>query len=138
MEIIEYFLDSGFLVRSDGEKGCKITRQGFDKLPIWASLSKTFIESYWITAKAMAQEKSRSISTENLLKKISYLGKRYHRLGVIEHAGSLSRINYKNAIALINRKIMNATANPGNRDHQAFESLSHLSKRLYDFSQYGQ
>jgi glycerol-3-phosphate O-acyltransferase len=136
--IIEYFLDEGLLVQSDIDKGYKITKQGFDKLPAWAALTKTFIESYWVSAKVMGQEKNRDVTEESLLKNINYLGKRYHKLGIIEHIGAISRINFQNAITLIDNKILKISENPEENSGYKFESLSQFSKKLYDLSHYGQ
>ena len=136
--IIDYFLDAGFLEDSDGNRFYKITRLGFDKLPMWAALTKTFIESYWITAKTMGQEKFRAGTEENLLRHIVYLGKRYHKMGMIEHIGALSRLNFKNAINVINKKVLSGSAEKNDQDTDKFESLPDLTKRLYDLSHYGQ
>jgi glycerol-3-phosphate O-acyltransferase len=138
LSIIDYFMDEGLLVHSDIDKGYKITKQGFDKLPAWAALTKTFIESYWVSAKVMGQEKNRGVTEESLLKNINYLGKRYHKLGIIEHIGAISRINFQNAITLIDNKILKISENPEENSGYKFESLSQFSKKLYDLSHYGQ
>ncbi|MFC1532517.1 1-acyl-sn-glycerol-3-phosphate acyltransferase [Thermodesulfobacteriota bacterium] len=135
---IGYFLDSGFLTHPDNDRGYKITKLGFDRLPIWAALTKTFLESYWIAAKAMGQENERKAVGENLIKNISYLGKRYHKLGVVEHVGALSRINFQNAVALINKKILNNQKGSDEIGLEDFGNLSQFSKKLYELSHYGQ
>jgi len=132
--IIEYFLDEGLLIRSDMDGGYKITRQGFDRLPSWAALAKTFIEAYWISAKVMGQKNSGAMTEEMLLKNIDYLGKRYYKLGVIEHIGAISRISFQNAVSLINKNMLSSSEIP--QGYSSF-NLSEISKRLYDLSHYG-
>jgi glycerol-3-phosphate O-acyltransferase len=132
--IIEYFLGEGLLIRSNMDGGYKITRQGFDRLPSWAALAKTFIETYWISAKVIGQKKSGAMTEEMLLKNINYLGKRYYKLGVIEHIGAISRISFQNAVSLINKNMLSSSEIP--QEYSGF-NLSEISKRLYDLSHYG-
>jgi glycerol-3-phosphate O-acyltransferase len=134
--IIEYFLDEGLLIRSDKDGGYKITRQGFDKVPSWAALAKTFIEAYWISAKVMGQKKSDTMTEEMLLKNINYLGKRYYKLGVIEHIAAISRISFQNAVSLINKNILSNSENPQEYPGYWYENLSQITKRLFDLSHY--
>jgi len=136
--IVGFFLDSGFLNLVSADRGYRITKHGFEKLPIWAALTKTFIESYWITANAMAREKEGKMTGENLLKKVLYLGKRYYRMGVVEHVGALSRINFENAVSMINRNILSSHGNKDKSGQPNLEDLSHFSKKLYEISHYGQ
>jgi glycerol-3-phosphate O-acyltransferase len=136
ISIIEYFVEEGFLIASDNGSGYKITRQGYDKLPMWASLTKTFIEAYWISAKVMGQKKEGNGTTEGLLKNINYLSKRYHKMGIIEHTGAISRVTFQNAVALIQKNIIKPPEKPETKLGDEFESISKLSKRLYDFCHY--
>ncbi|MDB9822473.1 1-acyl-sn-glycerol-3-phosphate acyltransferase [Deltaproteobacteria bacterium] len=133
--IIEYFMDSGFLTLSEGGDAYKITRQGFDNLPMWSALAKTFIESYRISAKVMGQNKDKKETLESLLKNITYLAKRYHKMGIIEHIGAISRINFKNAVTLINQEVLKVSENPESNQNPDFEKLTQLTKKLYDLSQ---
>jgi len=55
--IIKYFRDSGLLLQNQENGGCSITKLGFDKLPIWAALAKTFLESYWVATKCLMKQK---------------------------------------------------------------------------------
>jgi glycerol-3-phosphate O-acyltransferase len=135
--IIEYFLDEGLLTRSDMDGGYKITRQGFDRLPSWAALVKTFIEAYWISAKVMGQKKNSAMTEEMLLKNINYLGKRYYKLGIIEHIAAISRISFQNAVSFINKNIINSSENLQKYPGCGYENLSQITKRLFDLSHYG-
>jgi glycerol-3-phosphate O-acyltransferase len=134
-DIIDYFSDRGYISQIPDDKGYKITKQGFDELPMWGSLIKTFIESYWIATMALGQNKDKIPTGENLLKHMDYLGKKYYKLGVVEHIGALSRLNFKNAVTLINKQTM--TAHPSDKKKLDHDKLSELSRRLHDLSQCG-
>ncbi|MBW2309640.1 MAG: 1-acyl-sn-glycerol-3-phosphate acyltransferase [Deltaproteobacteria bacterium] len=136
---IEYFLDSNFLSRShEVNGGYTITKLGFDKLPIWATLAKTFLESYWIAVKSMSQQKTKRVKTEEeVLKKMDYLGKRFHKLGVIDHIGALSQLNFRNAISFIDQEIRDAQKNADEDDSLILERLSQIGQRIYELSHYG-
>jgi len=134
--IIKYFRDSGLLLQTQENGGCSITKLGFDKLPIWAALAKTFLESYWVATKCLMKQKSKEVKKENLLKDMSYLGKRFHKLGIVDHVGALSKINFQNAISVINQDIRNVREMSGQEDSLALERLSELGQRLYGFINY--
>ena len=131
-----YFLDSNFLSRSEGNGGYKITKLGFNKLPIWAALAKTFLESYWISVKSISQQKNKGGKREDLLKNMNYLGKRFHKLGVIDHIGALSELNFKNAINFINKDILKVQISSEEDNSHALERLSQFGQRLYELSHY--
>ena len=136
ISLIEYFLDSTFLSQSNGDGGYKITKLGYNKLPIWAALAKTFLESYWIAAKSMSQQKNKDGKIEDLLKNMNYLGKRFHKLGVIDHIGALSELTFKNAISYINHDILNLQVDIKEDSPHDYERLPQLSQRLYRLSHY--
>jgi glycerol-3-phosphate O-acyltransferase len=136
LSTVEYFMDSGFLTYQRETAGYKITKFGFDKLPIWASLAKTFIESYWITSRAMSQTSDGKKKKTDLLKSIDYLGKRLFKLGVIEHIGALSQINFQNAMTFINKNVLNPSGNGERNQKYSSEKISQFSKKLHDLSHY--
>lgn len=136
--ITDYYHNSGLLSYSDSSEGYTITKSGFDNLPVWAALAKTFIESYWIAAVIMNQPKEKRGTGEALLKNMSYQGRRYLKMGVVEHIGAISRLNFKNATAFINRNIINGSDNAETDKHPSFENLTAFSKRLYELTHYGQ
>ena len=136
ISLTEYFLDSAFLSRSNRNGGYKITKLGFNKLPIWAALAKTFLESYWIAAKSMSQQKLIDSNTGDLLKNMNYLGKRFYKLGVIDHVGALSELNLKNAISFINSDILKLPVDSKEVNPHDFERLRQFSQRLYKLSHY--
>jgi glycerol-3-phosphate O-acyltransferase len=133
--VMAYFLDAAFINGSEDEGGYKVTKLGHDKLPIWAALAKTFIESYWIAVKSMSGRQGKVGKREDLLKEMNYLGRRFHKLGVVEHIGALSELNYKNAVIFINEDIIKASNH--SEDPSALnEQLSQLGRRLYELSHY--
>jgi len=134
--LVEYFLDSSFLSRAEGNGGYTIAKLGFDNLPIWAALAKTFLESYWIAARSISQQKTKGGKRGDLLKNMNYLGRRFHKLGLIEHIGALSQLNFKNAISFINEDILNFQENSKEDRSQALERLSQLGQRLYELCHY--
>ncbi|MFB0521626.1 MAG: 1-acyl-sn-glycerol-3-phosphate acyltransferase [Desulfatiglandales bacterium] len=134
--LIGYFLDSAFLSRSEENGGYKITKLGFDNLPIWAALAKTFLESYWIAIKSISQQKDKWDKRENLLKNMNYLGRRFHKLGIIDHIGALSQLNFTNALSFINEDVLNLQEISEKDRSRALERLSQLGQRVYELSHY--
>ena len=128
-------MDTAYITGSEDGEGYKVTKLGHNKLPIWAALAKTFIESYWIAAKTMSGRKEKGGKREDLLKEMNYLGKQFHKLGVVEHIGALSELNYKNAVNFINEDILKAS-NQSEEQSTLNERLSQLSQRLYELSHY--
>jgi glycerol-3-phosphate O-acyltransferase len=133
--VLDYFLQASFVSASQEEDAFKITRMGFDRLPAWASLTKTFLESYWIATKAMGQQKNLALKDEALLKKMTYLGRRFHKLGVVDHIGALSKLNFTNAVAVIQRDFLRRRPQ---KEQEPLEVLSQLSQRIYELSRHGQ
>ncbi len=135
--IIGYFHESGFIEDMSETGGFRITRSGFDKLPSWAALAKTFIESYWITANVIMQTKDEKISGDNLLKQIISMGNKYYKSGVIDHIGSISRINFQNAVTYINRNVLKVEKGRKANNARDYESLADFIKKLHALSRFG-
>jgi glycerol-3-phosphate O-acyltransferase len=133
--VMGYFLDAAFITESEDGGGYKITKLGHDKLPIWAALAKTFIESYWIAVKTMSGQKEKARKRGDLLKEMNYLGRRFHKLGGVEHIGAISELNYKNAVKFINEDILKAS-NQSEEQPNVNERLSQLGQKLYELSHY--
>ena len=66
---------------------------------------------------------------------MSYLGKRFHKLGVVDHVGALSRLNFTNALAVIKRDFLRRRSQI---EQEPLEILSQLSQRIYELSRHGQ
>ncbi len=67
---------------------------------------------------------------------MDYLGNRFHKLGIIDHVGALSRLNYKNAMTFIDENISNVSGNSEEAHSLAPERLSQLGQRLYELFNY--
>jgi glycerol-3-phosphate O-acyltransferase len=135
---INDFLTAGYLLESPEDGGFKVTRHGFDELPIWANLVKTFLESYWIAVKSLTQQKNMGLRKEDLLKKMDYLGKRYYKLGVVDHIGALSRLNFTNALSIITKEVSKAGSDSELDRSAAVERLSEMARKIYELSNHGQ
>ena len=133
---IDYFLDSAFIIQGNNNREYKLTRLGFDKLPIWGALAKTFIESYWIATRSFIQRENKSRKKGDLLKNMNYLGLRFHKMGLIDHLEAVSRISFSNAIGFINEEILRNPEGTEENTPEPRERLSELSQRLYKLSHY--
>ena len=133
--ITAYFQGESFITCGHENGGYTLTRLGFDQLPIWAALAKTFLESYWIAARSFIQQENKS-KKGDILKNMNYMGLRFHKLGLIDHMEAISRLNFKNAIQFINEDILKGRKGSEEDTLQAQERLAQLSRRLYDLSHY--
>jgi hypothetical protein len=84
----------------------------------------------------VAQLKSKREKGGDNIKKMVYLGKQFHKLGLVDHIGALSRLNYVNALGFINENIMRASRDSDEDPSAALERLSQLGQRLYELSHY--
>jgi hypothetical protein len=84
----------------------------------------------------MSQTNGEKKKKPDLLKSMDYLGKRLLKLGVIEHVGALSQINFQNAMTFINKNILHASRNREHGHLYLNENLFQFSKRLHDLSQF--
>ncbi|MCD4715765.1 MAG: 1-acyl-sn-glycerol-3-phosphate acyltransferase [Desulfobacterales bacterium] len=134
-KITVYFLEKLFITRANGNGGYTLTRLGFDQLPMWAALAKTFLESYWIAARSFIQQE-KSSKKGDILKNMNYMGLRFHKLGLIDHMEAISRLSFKNAIRFINEDILKGGEESEEDTRQARKRLGQLSHRLYELSHY--
>jgi hypothetical protein len=130
------FFNAEFLSRGPEDRGYKITRLGFEKLTIWAALTQTYLESYWIACKTVAQRRDLEAKTEELLKQMNYLGKRFYKLGIVEHIGALSRLNFTNALDFIRKDILRSRSSSQEEEAQISERLSRLAQKVYELSRF--
>jgi hypothetical protein len=72
---------------------------------------------------------------EDLLKRMNYVGKRFYKMGLIDHIGALSQLNFKNALSLVNETIILEPEN-SKEISDVSERLSQLGQKLYDLSHY--
>lgn len=134
---LAYFQETGFLMPCNAPaQNYTLTKLGYEKLPIWAGLIKTFLESYWIAVKVLNQEKEKTFNKEDLLKNMVYMGKRFYKLGIIDHIGALSRLNFENAFNLIQEELFTEDSGEAGARSQSRERLAALGQKLYELSHY--
>ncbi|MBW2614985.1 MAG: 1-acyl-sn-glycerol-3-phosphate acyltransferase [Deltaproteobacteria bacterium] len=133
--ITSYFQEKSFITLRNGNGGYTLTRLGFDQLPTWAALAKTFLESYWIATRSFIQQENKP-KKGDILKNMNYMGLRFHKLGLIDHMEAISRLNFKNAIKFIDEDILKGRERSDEDTRQARERLGQLSRRLYELSHY--
>ncbi|MBW1996898.1 MAG: 1-acyl-sn-glycerol-3-phosphate acyltransferase [Deltaproteobacteria bacterium] len=134
--ILEHFKESSYL-SEPADRCYRITRLGFDRLPIWAALAKTYLESYWIAFKSVSQHGDSKGKKAELLKHMAYLGKRFHKLGIIEHVGAVSQLTFNNALSFINTNVLKAQGTEKGGPESPEKTLSEISQKLYEFSHHG-
>jgi glycerol-3-phosphate O-acyltransferase len=134
--ILDYFFQASLLVKSEVRAGYSLTRPGLEQTMVWANLAKTFLESYWIATRGIIKHEKDGKKRSDMLKSMTYLGQRYHRLGLVDHLESISQISFKNAIRMIGEDFpLSEERSETERDH-TLENLALFSKRLHQFSQY--
>ena len=131
-----YFLDVSFVTWNSANAGFQLTRLGFDKLPIWGALAKTFLESYWIATQAFIHKEGKKQTKTDLLKNMNSLGQHFYKLGLIEHMEAISQLSFKNAIQFVNRNILQDNNKSDQGGPDSLERLSRFGKRLYELSHY--
>ena len=134
--IIQYFVNNGFITAESMNSGYRLTRLGLDKLPIWAGLAKTYLEAYWIATRAILLRERKSKGKGDILKYMTYLGHRFHKLGMIEHREAISQINFKNAVESFHKEFSQINKESEEERAQARERLSQLGQRLFELSHY--
>jgi glycerol-3-phosphate O-acyltransferase len=136
LNLIKYFIEVSFISEVSSAKGYKLTRLGYDNLPIWAALVKTFLESYWVAARSFIQRGQNSAKRTDLLRSMGYLGLRFHKLGLIDHMEALSQVNFNNALTFIYEEILNGRGKSKKDISLGMEMVSQLSQRLYKLSRF--
>jgi len=134
--ILDYFFETTLLVPSDVKAGYSLTRPGLDQTMVWANLVKTFLESYWIATRAIIKRQQDGKKRSDMLKSMTYLGQRYHRMGLIDHLEAVSQITFKNAIRMIEEDFPLPEGISEEERARTLENLVQFSKRLHPFSQY--
>ena len=135
-QVISYFLDAAFVTRRNANGGYVLTRLGYDKLPIWAALAKTFLESYWIASRSFIQRENKNKKGGDILKTMNYLGQRFHKMGLIDHVEAVSHITFKNAIPSIREIISEAQTGSEAALSGGGDGLSRVNQRLYELAHF--
>ncbi|MBN1105657.1 MAG: 1-acyl-sn-glycerol-3-phosphate acyltransferase [Deltaproteobacteria bacterium] len=136
LSMLDDFVEEGYLSGAEAEGTYRVTKLGYEKLPIWAGLAKTFVESYWIAVKSLSTKGRAGAKREDSLRHMSYLGKRLYRSGAVDHIGALSPLNFRNALAFLQKELPQSRP-PGTEGSTNREKLLQLGHRLYELSHYG-
>jgi len=134
LEAMDFFLEEGYVSRSGQGSGYRITKPGYEKLPIWAALAKTFVESYWIAVRSAGSKKAEGSNPEEGLKHAMILGRRLYKSGAVDHVGALSPLNFQNAFAVIHKQLHGRATGA---ESEAPERLAKLGQKLYAMAHYG-
>lgn len=127
-----YFLEQGFVSRSGGGSW-RITKLGYEKLAMWASLAKTFVESYWIAVRSAGVRKPDNRKAEERVRDAMVLGKRLYKSGAVDHIAALSPLNFLNAAAYIHKELHGRSSRFGDSGP---ERLTRLGHKLHEMAHY--
>ena len=133
-EALKYFEAQNYIVRNENNaKYVEVVKKGFEMLPVWAGLIKTFLESYWIAIQTVIRQ-NKMDPKGDMVQQIYQLGLRYQKLSVIEHVEALSHITFKNARTFIKEDILSEQEDFNIKEIK----LSDLAKKIYSLANYQQ
>jgi len=132
---IDYFLKQAYIVpNEEGPVGYKLTKAGFDNLPLWAGMIKTFLESYWVVTRSLMESQGGTRKKGDLLKNVWTNGVKFLRLGLIDHVEAISQASFAHAVTYMEEEILKPQ---GGADHgKDLSALSRLSHRLYELANF--
>ena len=97
--VLAYYISQGFVTKANtDEKTYRISHQGLKALSCFASLLRSYFESYWIVLRATKYLSKKPYSEKDFLKKINSLGNKLYKLEIVERFESISRITFENAL----------------------------------------
>jgi glycerol-3-phosphate O-acyltransferase len=98
-KVLAYYTSQGFVnsVRTQ-DNTYRITHQGLKALSCFASLLKSYFESYWIVLKATKYLTKKTLTEKDFMKKVNSLGNKLYKLEIVERFESISRITFENGI----------------------------------------
>jgi glycerol-3-phosphate O-acyltransferase len=132
-EAVGYFLEEGFLSASGAGDSWRITKPGYEKLTLWSTLAKTFVESYWIAVRSAGSRKAEARNAEERVRDAMVLGKRLYKSGAVDHVGALSPLNFQNAMSVIHKELHAKRSRFGDSGP---ERLTRLGQKLYEMAHY--
>jgi glycerol-3-phosphate O-acyltransferase len=123
-QVIAYYMSERFIIEVNSQESrFRITRQGLIVLTCFASLLRSYFESYWIVLRATKYLTKKSYSEKDFLKKITSLGNKLYKLEVIERFESISRITFENGIKFFCEKgiIKKSDTHDNGKIHVSYE-----------------
>ena len=98
-QVIAYCLSQRFIIEASSQfHTYRITHQGLKALSCFASLLRSYLESYWIVLRATKYLEKKPLSEKDFLKKINSMGNKLYKLELVERFESISRITFENAV----------------------------------------
>ena len=135
-DVLSFFLSSEILKESERTQDMILTKKGYEKLPIWAGLIKTFIEAYWIAAKTLLEAEEKRKKRAELLKRMKALGAKFLESGLIDHMEAISLITFKNALSFLHEEYILAASKANLEESELMEEISRMAERLYSYSRF--
>jgi glycerol-3-phosphate O-acyltransferase len=131
-QVIGCFIEASYITPSNDNDGYKLTRLGYDRLSVWAGFARTFIESYWIAVRSYMHIEKNGKKKSDLFGRMSELGLKYHKHGVIEHTEGISTASLENATRFIRENVLDQREGSEKRNSQTNDKMIEMAKRLYD------
>lgn len=135
-QILDYFLQNGWIRRFDGRESCEVSRLGLDLLPIWGNQIRGLVELYWIGTRMLLGERGKRTRKSERLKDMKNLAATYHKLGLIHHQESISEHNLENVLGFMEEHIFGIRSGMKTSCQEAAGRLENLDKRLFALSRY--
>ncbi len=103
--MLRYFQQRGVVGVIDRDADTYLlSASGLKELSYFANLLHNYLESYWITLRALKYLKKRPRNERDFLKRIHSIGSKLHKVGEVERAEALSDANFRNALKLFGEK----------------------------------
>lgn len=103
--MLDYFSRRGVVAVIDRDDDTYLlSASGLKELSYFANLLHNYLESYWITLRAIKYLKKRPRNERDFLKRIQSIGSKLHKVGEVERAEALSDANFRNALKLFGEK----------------------------------
>jgi glycerol-3-phosphate O-acyltransferase len=98
-KVLAYYTSQGFVhsVKTQDDT-YRITHHGLKALSCFASLLKSYFESYWIVLRATKYLAKKTLTEKDFMKKVNSLGNKLYKLELVERFESISRITFENGI----------------------------------------
>ena len=124
-QVLAYFLSQRFIIEASSQFNTyRITHQGLKALSCFASLLKSYMESYWIVLRATKYLDKKPYSEKDFLKKINSMGNKLYKLELVERFESISRITFENAVKFFCEKgaIKKSEKHENGKVHVSYEN----------------
>ncbi|MGQ9920243.1 MAG: 1-acyl-sn-glycerol-3-phosphate acyltransferase [Desulfobacca sp.] len=103
--MLQYFSRRGVIGVIDRDADTYLlSASGLKELSYFANLLHNYLESYWITLRAIKYLKKRPRNERDFLKRIHSIGNKLHKVGEVERSEALSDANFRNALKLFGEK----------------------------------